>query len=415
MFQRRIPEWMRHAPTPGVRGFAVLGGLESMARGILTSVFPVEMYRVFQSAEKVSEVYFAIGVASLFAALSTPWLSRTVPRFWLYSLAAGAMISGGLAGASGADAMIPVALVASTIATVVMQVCFSAYVMDYIARASLGQCETSRLFYSAAGWTLGPYLGILLLDIWHPAPFLISAASAATLLGVFWFLRLGNGKEIRRTTGPATSPLAYLPRFLKQPRLVTGWTIAVVRSCGWWVYCVYLPIYAVEQGYSGQLGGLALSVTNGFLFTTPLILRAMHRYTIRTLIISGFCGSAVGFALATGLSGIPPLALLCLFAGSFCMIVLDVAGGLPFLMAVRPSERTEMSAVYSTFRDVSGVVTPGVARLVLAVAPLPFVFAAAAAALAATAGLATRLNPRLGAKGLKPPQPAVGSRHAQQA
>ncbi len=415
MFQRRIPEWMRHAPTPGVRGFAVLGGLESMARGILTSVFPIEMYRVFQSAEQVSEVYFAIGVASLFAALSTPWLSRRVPRFWLYNLASGAMIAAGLAGASGADAMIPIALVAATIATVVMQVCFSAYVMDFIARSSLGQCETLRLFYSAAGWTLGPYLGILLLDIWHPAPFLISAVSAAALLGVFWFLRLGNGKQIHRTTQAATSPLAYLPRFLNQPRLITGWIIAVVRSCGWWVYCVYLPIYAVEQGYSGQLGGLALSVTNGFLFLTPFILRAMHRYTIRTLIISGFCGSAAAFGLATALSGIPPLAMLCLFAGSFCLIVLDVSGGLPFLMAVKPSERTEMSAVYSTFRDVSGVVTPGIARLVLAVAPLPFVFAAAAAGLAVTAGLATRLHPRLGTRGFRPPRPAVASRHVRQA
>ena len=50
-------------------------------------------------------------------------------------------------------------------------------------------------------------------------------------------------------------------------------------------------------------------------------------------------------------------------------MLLDVAGGLPFLMAVKPSERTEMAAVYSSFRDVSGILTPGVAWLVLLVAP----------------------------------------------
>jgi MFS transporter, ACDE family, multidrug resistance protein len=33
-------------------------------------------------------------------------------------------------------------------------------------------------------------------------------------------------------------------------------------------------------------------------------------------------------------------------------------------MAVKPSERTEMAAVYSSFRDVSGILTPG-AGLVL--------------------------------------------------
>ena len=34
------------------------------------------------------------------------------------------------------------------------------------------------------------------------------------------------------------------------------------------------------------------------------------------------------------------------------------ADPMPFLMAVKPSERTEMSAVYSSFRDVSGILTP---------------------------------------------------------
>ena len=38
-----------------------------------------------------------------------------------------------------------------------------------------------------------------------------------------------------------------------------------------------------------------------------------------------------------------------------------MTGGLPFLLAVKPLQRTEMSAIYSSFRDVSGMVTPGVA------------------------------------------------------
>jgi hypothetical protein len=55
-----------------------------------------------------------------------------------------------------------------------------------------------------------------------------------------------------------------------------------------------------------------------------------------------------------------------------------------------------MSAVYATYRDVSGVVTPGAARLVLAVAPLPVVFAATAVGLAAALAISSRLHPRLG-------------------
>jgi hypothetical protein len=66
-------------------------------------------------------------------------------------------------------------------------------------------------------------------------------------------------------------------------------------------------------------------------------------------------------------------------------------------MAVKPSERTEMAAVYASFRDVSGIATPGGAWLVLLVAPLPGVFAAVAAAMAACFLVAGRLHPRLGA------------------
>ena len=65
-------------------------------------------------------------------------------------------------------------------------------------------------------------------------------------------------------------------------------------------------------------------------------------------------------------SPLPWVAVILLFAGSFSLVLLDVAGGLPFMMAVKPSERTEMAAVYSSFRDVSGILTPGAAWLVLA-------------------------------------------------
>ena len=69
---------------------------------------------------------------------------------------------------------------------------------------------------------------------------------------------------------------------------------------------------------------------------------------------------------------------------------------LPFLMAVKPSERTEMAAVYSSFRDVSGIVTPAVAGMVLAVAPVAAVFAACGGAMWIAYTVAGSLHPRLG-------------------
>jgi ACDE family multidrug resistance protein len=67
-----------------------------------------------------------------------------------------------------------------------------------------------------------------------------------------------------------------------------------------------------------------------------------------------------------------------------------------------------MSAIYSSFRDVSGIVTPGVAWLVLLAAPLSGIFIAGGAGLFACWVLARTLHPRLGrARIAAEPAPAV--------
>lgn len=101
--------------------------------------------------------------------------------------------------------------------------------------------------------------------------------------------------------------------------------------------------------------------------------------------------------LSAGLFSVLPWATVALtMAASIFLVTLDVVGGLPFLMSVKPSERTEMSAVYSSFRDVSSILTPGAAWLVLWVAPLPGIFVAAGCGLLASWAVAGQLHPRLG-------------------
>ena len=187
-----------------------------------------------------------------------------------------------------------------------------------------------------------------------------------------------------------------MPRFLGQPRLVAGYAFALIRSCGWWVYVVYLPIFAIQNGLGDQVGGTLLSATNGGLFLAPVILRWVQARSLRAAVRTGFLIAALLFTAAFALSLWPIPALVAALAGSFCLIVLDICAGLPFLMAVKPSERTEMSAIYSSYRDVSGILTPGVAWLVLLVAPVSGVFAAAGAALFVAWSIGSHLHPRLG-------------------
>ncbi len=359
MHDRRIPEWLRHAPAPSVRGFAILAGTEAIARGILISVFPLVMYRALQDAALVSEVYFLVGVVSLCIGLMVPFLIRFVPRRWVYVTGTLMFVSGALLATMQTSLAAIAGLSLVTFAVVTTFVCFNAYVLDHVAKIELGRFEMSRIFYSGLGWTTGPALGVYLYSWWQPAPFLIAASAAFAMMVIFLVMRLGNGKLIVKSRAAPANPLAYFRRFFAQPRLITGWIFAVIRSCGWWVYVVYLPIYSVQNGLGEQLGGIALSVSNGALFLTPFMLRFMQRSSVRTAIRTGFLTSGLLFLLAGVSQGAPYFVVLCLMVGSFFLILLDVSGGLPFLMAVKPSERTEMSAIYSSFRDVSGIVTPG--------------------------------------------------------
>jgi hypothetical protein len=58
-----------------------------------------------------------------------------------------------------------------------------------------------------------------------------------------------------------------------------------------------------------------------------------------------------------------------------------------------------MSAVYSSYRDVSGILTPGMAWVVLLFAPLSGIFAAGGVALLGAWVLANSLPNRLGQTG----------------
>jgi ACDE family multidrug resistance protein len=212
----------------------------------------------------------------------------------------------------------------------------------------------------------------------------------------------GNGKLITRSKREPTNPVAYLGRFFQQPRLIAGWLFAVIRSCGWWAYVVYLPIFAVENGLGDSLGGILLSATNAALFLSPIMLRWMQKRSVRYSVQTGFAACAILFTSASIAAAAPTATIALLFAGSFFLILLDICAGLPFLMAVKPSERTEMSAVYSSYRDVSGILTPGVAWLILLTAPISGIFAAAGIASLLAWGVAGRLHPRLGEARLKP-------------
>lgn len=396
MIQNRLPLVEFPPAKPGVNAFATLAACEAAARATLISVYPVLMYRALGSAAQVSEVYVLIGLTGLACAMGVPLLARFLPRRWLYTLGIVTMIFGSVIGGFFPLRYVPYAVAANSVGLVILAICFNAYVMDYVERASMGRNESRRLLFSGIPWSVGPFLGVVLMDLQPQIPFLLSILASLFMLGFFWHLRLGDGKAITKARKPPTNPLRYVPRFFRQPTLVAGWFYAGMRSTGWAIYIIYVPIFAVKSGLSDQLGGLALSISNGFLFITPLMLGFLQKTSVRSAIMVGFAGSGMLFLGAALASPVPYAALGMLLSATLFLVLLDVSGGLPFLLTVKPSERTEMAAVYSTYRDVSAVSSPALARLVLVFVPVQGVFAATGLVLLGCALVARRTHRRLG-------------------
>ena len=387
-----------HRVAPGVHAFALLSGIEAVVRGTALAVYPLVMYRVWGDAATVAQLYFAVGVCSLLATLALPVVARRIPRRWIYTFGAMLYVVSAILGVAGGNA-VTAALLCHTLGTATVFVCFNAYVLDHVGKMDFGRLESLRLVYAGLGWSLGPVTGVWLLGFWPHAPFVLIGSAACALLAVFWRTRFDEGRMIA-PAGKATSrPFTYLVRFFSQPRLVAGWTFTVIRSCGWWVYIVYVGIFAVQNGLGEQVGGIAMSLANMGLFLAPLMLRWMQRRSVRHAVRTGFFVSACCFILATLFSPLPWMTVALLILGSYFLILLDICGGLPFMMSVKPSQRTEMSAVYSSFRDVSGILSPALVWLVLHFAPVAGVFAVFGLALLAAWALAGRLHPQLGVPG----------------
>lgn len=123
------------------------------------------------------------------------------------------------------------------------------------------------------------------------------------------FGRLESLRLLNRVTLAAAhvspNPLAYLGRFGAQPRLVAGWLFALMRSCGGWVFVVYVGIYGVQQGLGDQVGGTVTSLVSVGALFSPLMLAWMQRHSVRHAVRTGFLMSGGMFLLAALFSAWP--------------------------------------------------------------------------------------------------------------
>ncbi len=103
-----------------------------------------------------------------------------------------------------------------------------------------------------------------------------------------------------------------------------------------------------------------------------------RRYVVRNLLQLGFFSTGVLSTLVYLYAGFPAVASVLLVVSALGATMLDGIGNVLFYRAVRARERSEMTTVFVTYRDLGQLVTPGLYSVLLAFLTLPVVFSSAA-------------------------------------
>lgn len=378
------------------RSLAMLCGLEGLGRAIMVGLMPLVALEVLGSKQAVTNAYVGGGCLALFVTLNVGRLESWMPRRWVVT---GGLLSLVVAAnfflfADNWLLAIGIGLVA--VAAGVFSVCLALFIMEYIDKRDFVRNESRRMFNNGLAWTVGPTLGLwLYTSVDERLPFIVAIGAALVSLGFFWVLRLGANPVLVKPRSRAPSPMRNIPRFFRQRYLRIAYAVTVVRGMFWVSFFVYAPIYVIEAGLSRFWIGIMISSVSALLVFSPVVERMAARYSARRVIILGFV--IIGLGL-TGLAAIGDARLLGLpvwMAAAIGATMLDVLGNIPFMRMVKPRERLPMTTVFSTWRELSSLVAPGLAALVMLVAPFWAYYLVVAALCFATAVWATFLPTRI--------------------
>ncbi len=351
-----IPNAVHHRA--GAMTFGILYLLESLTRAFNSGVLSIQAYDLLHSSQRVSLLGTVVSGTVLTVTLFLPVLFGLTRRRWAYTLGCLLMIAGSLSLASftltGQIAGTMFRNIGASITSITLQL----YILDHIQKSDLTTTEPLRLALSTIAWVVGPFTGVWLYQNHGPiAPQIAAIASALSLLGIFWVLRLQDGAPLKPGNMQPFNPLANVARFAQQPRLRLAWAIAFARSCFWATFFTYGPLLMIEGGLGKQFGGAMISLSQLFLLSGFLYGPIAKRIGVRSVITTCFVVISAA-ALFAGLAGLrmPLLAATLLLVAAFAASGIDSVGAIPYLRAVRFHERQRMTAVYRTFIEFSDLI-----------------------------------------------------------
>ena len=378
------------------RSLARLSGVEGLGRSMMMGVMPLVMLDALGSKEAVTYAYFAGACVALTATLNVGRFESWMPRRWVVTGALLALTTAAVLFATTRNAALALGIGLVSTEAAIFSVCLSLFIMDYIDRRDLVRNESRRMVHNGVAWMIGPISAVWMLENVHDSvPFISAMVLSIVALTYFWMLRLGPNLALGPPKSKAPSPLRNIPRYFRQRYLRIAYAITVVRGMFWVAFFIYLPIYVVEAGVETFWTGVIFSVVAAMLLLSPAVQWASERFTTRRVIVVSFVVIGLGTTVLAAIGDARAAGLPVWVFAAVGAVALDVLGNIPFMRTVKPRERVPMTTVFSSWREVSSLAAPGIAAVVLLVAPFRTYYLVIAVFSFTTAGWASFLPKRI--------------------
>ena len=348
------------------------------ARAVLLSVLPLKALSLMGNAQLVSVLFFMVSACGVAVSLSVPMILQRTGLHRCFLLSVFAMVASVVLLWTEAVWSFAAGMVLHVFGITSMEVVLSLYIMQRIPRRQLPEFEPLRMVSAIVALSIGPWLGVYLQSrVADWLPYLIAIGGTVATLIYFRWLGLQQMSLPERLL-PAGNPLRHIGRFFLQPRLRLAWGLILTRSSWWMMFIIYTPIYARESGLGELMGAAIVSIGSAWTLTLPFWGWFARRYSLRRLMYMGFTVAAGMSLLVFAASGTPTVAIVLLAFAALGATMLDGSGHVLFLRAVHPLERSEMTGVFQTYRDVANLAVPGFFAVLLKSFALPVIFVGAA-------------------------------------
>ena len=138
-----------------------------------------------------------------------------------------------------------------------------------------------------------------------------------------------------------------------------------------------------------------MGIGSAFLLAMPLWGWCARRFGIRAVSLFCFPLAATGMFAAGFLTSAPWVATGFLLLATLSMAIVDGYGNALFLRACKPSQRTAMTPIFSTQRDIAEISHAGAFAVLLIFFPIQVVFITSGIVMVGMLVLAFSINRRL--------------------